>query len=97
MVYIPNNKILHIFYLFLFRGVVKLELRCPQNVNGIIIVNPKSDWSFEALMSKLNSLELKLGSLSKFHVHFTKRESRYSILFIGGIGLIKSLFGIFVI
>ena len=55
------------------------------------------DWSFEALVPELNSLELKLSSSSKFPVPFTKRESQYSILFIGGIGLIKSLFRRFII
>ena len=85
------------FYFILFRGAVKLELRDPQNVNETIVADLKPDWSFEALMSKMNSLKLKLNSSSKFPIPFTKRESRYSIMFIGGIGLIKSLFRIFII
>lgn len=57
-------------------GAVKLELRCPQNENGIIAADPEPDWSFEALVSELNSLELKLNSSSIFPIPFTKTESR---------------------
>ncbi|KAK6922306.1 mRNA export factor GLE1-like [Dillenia turbinata] len=44
-------------------GAIKLELRYPQNVNGIS-VDPRPDWSFDDLMSQLNTLEKKLGSPS---------------------------------
>lgn len=59
----------------LFRGTVKLELRCPQNVDGIA-ADPDPDWSFDALLSELNTLEMKLDGSSKFQVPFIKSESR---------------------
>ncbi|OMO93411.1 GLE1-like protein [Corchorus capsularis] len=44
-------------------GAVKLEIRCPRNVNGIGI-EPDPDWSFDALLSELDSLEKKLINVS---------------------------------
>lgn len=40
-------------------GMIKLELRCPKNVNGIS-VDPNPNWNLNDLMSELNSLESKL-------------------------------------
>ncbi|KNA25697.1 hypothetical protein SOVF_003200 [Spinacia oleracea] len=39
--------------------MIKLELRCPKNVNGISI-DPNPSWNFNDLMSELSSLENKL-------------------------------------
>lgn len=51
-----------------------MELRCPQKVDGIAI-DPEPDWSFDALLSELNSLETRLNASSK-PVPFTKTKSR---------------------
>ena len=59
----------------LFRGAVKLELRCPQTVEGIA-ADPEPDWSFDALLTELNALETKLSSSSKVPMPFTKVQSR---------------------
>ncbi|XP_062103969.1 mRNA export factor GLE1-like [Humulus lupulus] len=56
-------------------GVVKLELRCPQTVEGIA-ADPEPDWSFDALLTELNALETKLSSSSKVPMPFTKVQSR---------------------
>ncbi|CAK9144528.1 unnamed protein product, partial [Ilex paraguariensis] len=56
-------------------GAITLELRCPQNVDGIPI-DPQPDWSFDTLLSELNSIEKKLNSSSKFSLPFTKMELR---------------------
>ncbi|KAH9772933.1 protein GLE1 [Citrus sinensis] len=58
----------------MYRGAIKLELRCPQKVDGIAI-DPEPDWSFDALLSELNSLETRLNASSK-PVPFTKTKSR---------------------
>lgn len=58
----------------MYRGAIKLELQCPQKVDGITI-DPEPDWSFDALLSELNSLETKLNGSSK-PVPFTKTKSR---------------------
>lgn len=58
-----------------FRGAFKLELRCPQNVDGVA-VDPVPDWSFDALISELNALEIKLKTFSKIPVPFIKERSR---------------------
>ncbi|CAL1403717.1 unnamed protein product [Linum trigynum] len=55
-------------------GAVKLELRCcPQRVLGLA-VEPEPKWSFESLLSELDSLEEKLSLPANFPVPFT--ESR---------------------
>ncbi|KAF6154366.1 hypothetical protein GIB67_026822 [Kingdonia uniflora] len=41
------------------RGALKLEVRCPQQVGGLN-VDPDSNWSWNALIFEVNSLELKL-------------------------------------
>ncbi|XP_062109789.1 mRNA export factor GLE1-like [Humulus lupulus] len=56
-------------------GAVKLELRCPQTVEGIA-ADPEPDWSFDALLTELNALETKLSSSSKVPMPFTKVQSR---------------------
>ena len=59
----------------LIRGAIKLELRCPQIVDGIA-ADPEPDWSFDALLSELNALENNLTS-SKTPLPFTKiQQSR---------------------
>ncbi|TQD82181.1 hypothetical protein C1H46_032269, partial [Malus baccata] len=58
-----------------FRGALKLELRCPQTVDGIS-VDPKPDWSFESLLSELDALEQKISSSSKVSGSFTKEKPR---------------------
>ncbi|XP_030510978.1 mRNA export factor GLE1 isoform X5 [Cannabis sativa] len=55
-------------------GAVKLELRCPKNVEGIA-ADPEPDWSFDALLTELNALETKLSSSSKIPMPFTKVQS----------------------
>ncbi|GFY91464.1 hypothetical protein Acr_07g0016600 [Actinidia rufa] len=45
------------------RGAIKLELRCPQTVGGIV-VDPQPDWSFNTLLSELTSIEKKLNASS---------------------------------
>ncbi|GLU21729.1 hypothetical protein SLE2022_378500 [Rubroshorea leprosula] len=57
------------------KGIVKLEIPCPQNVNGVAL-DPKPDWSFEALLSELDSLEEKLNESSSVPFPFTKTNSR---------------------
>lgn len=58
-----------------FRGALKLELRCPQTVDGIS-VDPNPDWSFESLLSELDALEQKISSSSKVSGSFTKEKPR---------------------
>lgn len=61
-----------------YRGAVKLDLHCPQRVDGIA-ADPEPDWSFDALVSELNALEMKLTA--SFTSPFpTKTISRYYIL-----------------
>ncbi|KAK3026051.1 hypothetical protein RJ639_042543 [Escallonia herrerae] len=52
-----------------------LELRCPPSVEGIA-VNLQPDWSFDSLISELNSLEKKLNASSTFPLPFNKTRSR---------------------
>ncbi|XP_043724631.1 protein GLE1 isoform X7 [Telopea speciosissima] len=54
-------------------GAVKLELRCPKNINGVA-VDPQPNWSLDSLTSELNSLQLNASSLR--HVPFTKSRIR---------------------
>ncbi|PSS26912.1 hypothetical protein CEY00_Acc08209, partial [Actinidia chinensis var. chinensis] len=56
-------------------GAIKLELRCPQTVGGIV-VDPQPDWSFNTLLSELTSIEKKLNASSGFPLPFTKTKSR---------------------
>ncbi|XP_057948831.1 mRNA export factor GLE1 isoform X2 [Malania oleifera] len=56
-------------------GAVKLELRGPENVNGIV-ADPKPDWSFDTLLLELNALEHTLNASSLVPVPFTKTRSR---------------------
>ncbi|KAM3356378.1 mRNA export factor GLE1 isoform X1 [Capsicum galapagoense] len=52
-------------------GAVKLQLPLPKNVDGVTL-DPNPDWTFDALLVELNSIEKKLNASSKF----TKTESR---------------------
>ncbi|KAK9063472.1 hypothetical protein SSX86_017342 [Deinandra increscens subsp. villosa] len=61
-----------------FRGIVKFDLRCPQRVNGII-ADPQVDWSFDELISELNTIDHKLQASSLVPLHFTNTRSRYHI------------------
>ncbi|XP_020411178.1 protein GLE1 isoform X1 [Prunus persica] len=56
-------------------GAFKLELRCPQKVDGIAL-DPEPDWSFGALLSEIDELERKINSSSKVSVPFTKERPR---------------------
>lgn len=62
--------------IYAFRGAFKLELRCPQKVDGIAL-DPEPDWSFGALLSEIDELERKINSSSKVSVPFTKERPRY--------------------
>ncbi|XVF43865.1 hypothetical protein PTKIN_Ptkin02bG0074600 [Pterospermum kingtungense] len=55
-------------------GAIKLEIRCPQTVNGIGI-DPDPNWSFDALISELDSLEKKLEASSSIPLPFRKTKS----------------------
>merc|ERR1712192_71014 len=52
-------------------GVIKLEPRCPQRIDGMAI-DPEPHWKFDALLSELNSLETKLSSSTNVPAPFTK-------------------------
>nr|KJB78021.1 hypothetical protein B456_012G173500 [Gossypium raimondii] len=54
---------------------VKLEIRCPQIVNGIGL-EPDPDWSFKSLLLELDSLEKKLNLSSSVSLPFAKTKSR---------------------
>ncbi|XP_027773034.1 protein GLE1 isoform X1 [Solanum pennellii] len=56
-------------------GAVKLQLPLPKSVDGVT-VDPNPDWTFDALLVELNSIEKKLNPSSKFPIPFTKTESR---------------------
>ncbi|KAH7857708.1 hypothetical protein Vadar_015617 [Vaccinium darrowii] len=56
-------------------GAVKLELRCPKSVGGVMI-DPQPDWSFDTLLSELSSIEEKLNISPSFPLPFTKTKSR---------------------
>ncbi|KAL4592240.1 hypothetical protein LXL04_005228 [Taraxacum kok-saghyz] len=55
-------------------GRVKLELRCPQRVHGIV-ADPQVDWSFDELISELNAVDQKLQTSSLVPLPFTKTHS----------------------
>lgn len=55
---------------------MRLELRCPQRVDGID-VDPEPDCTFNALLSELNSLEMRLNTTAKVPGRFTKARPRY--------------------
>lgn len=61
------------------RGAVKLQLPLPKSVDGVTL-DPNPDWTFDALLVELNSIEKKLNPSSKFPIPFTKTESRYVLL-----------------
>ncbi|KAL0421471.1 UNVERIFIED_CONTAM: protein GLE1 [Sesamum latifolium] len=56
-------------------GAVKLELRSPQNVNGIA-ADPQPDWSFDNLLSELDEIDKKQNVTLDFPVPFTKTQPR---------------------
>ncbi|XP_050204269.1 mRNA export factor GLE1 [Mercurialis annua] len=56
-------------------GALKLEIPGPQTVNEVG-VDPDPDWSFDSLLSELNSLENKLKSSSQSSFHFSTSQSR---------------------
>ncbi|KAL0385447.1 UNVERIFIED_CONTAM: protein GLE1 [Sesamum radiatum] len=56
-------------------GAVKLDLRSPQNVNGIA-ADPQPDWSFDNLLSELDEIDKKLNVTLDFPVPFTKTQPR---------------------
>ncbi|KAL3339243.1 hypothetical protein AABB24_028068 [Solanum stoloniferum] len=56
-------------------GAVKLQLPLPKSVDGVTL-DPNPDWTFDALLVELNSIEKKLNASSKFPIPFTKTESR---------------------
>ncbi|XP_022726258.1 protein GLE1-like isoform X2 [Durio zibethinus] len=56
-------------------GVVKLEIQCPETVNGIGL-EPDPDWSFDTLLSELDSLEKTLNVSSSVPLPLAKTKSR---------------------
>ncbi|KAL7611896.1 hypothetical protein Lser_V15G07315 [Lactuca serriola] len=63
-----------------FRRGVKLELRCPQCVHGII-ADPQIGWSFDELLSELNVVDHKLQAFSLVPLlPFSKTHSRYYVI-----------------
>ncbi|XP_028760840.1 protein GLE1 isoform X2 [Neltuma alba] len=63
LVELPINKLPikspNITASFKTMGAVKLDLRCPLGAEGIA-AEPEPDWTFDALISELNALEMKL-------------------------------------
>ncbi|GMJ08216.1 embryo defective 1745, A. thaliana homolog of yeast GLE1 [Hibiscus trionum] len=57
------------------KEVVKLQIPCPQSVNGVGL-EPDPDWSFRTLLSELDALEKKLNISSSVPLPFTKTKSR---------------------
>ncbi|KAI7742627.1 hypothetical protein M8C21_029585 [Ambrosia artemisiifolia] len=73
----PANQTLSSSYtpgLHLIWGIVQFDLRCAQCVNGII-ADPQSDWSFDELISELNTIDRKLQASSPVPLHLTKTHS----------------------
>ena len=64
------------FFWYTIRGVIKLEPRCPQRIDGMAI-DPEPNWKFDALLSELNSLETKLSSSTNVPAPFAKSRPRY--------------------
>ncbi|KAJ4846668.1 hypothetical protein Tsubulata_049141, partial [Turnera subulata] len=56
-------------------GAIKLELPCPQNVHGIA-ADPEPDWSFDSLLSEIDSIENQLKASSSIPLPFAKAQSR---------------------
>ncbi|XAR64473.1 hypothetical protein NMG60_11024833 [Bertholletia excelsa] len=56
-------------------GAIKLELQCPQSVDGVVI-EPQPDWTFDSLLSELSSIEKKLNTASAFPLPFAKTKLR---------------------
>ncbi|KAK6159635.1 hypothetical protein DH2020_003016 [Rehmannia glutinosa] len=54
-------------------GAIELELRCPKNVNGIA-ADPQPDWSFDNLLSELDSINQRQNVALDFPVPFTKTQ-----------------------
>lgn len=68
------DKVHQLSDVLMMRGGVKLELRCPQRVGGII-ADPQIDWSFDELLSELNAVDHKLQASSLVSLPFTKTHS----------------------
>nr|GMD42012.1 protein GLE1 isoform X2 [Ipomoea batatas] len=56
------------------RVAVKFKLTVPENVDGIAL-DPEPDWSFDALLLELNSIERKITASPKFPA-YTKMQPR---------------------
>ncbi|KVF77127.1 hypothetical protein Ccrd_026683, partial [Cynara cardunculus var. scolymus] len=65
--------------LFVAMGCVKLELRCPQRVGGII-ADPQIDWSLDELLSEFNVIYHRLQASTLVSLPFTKTHSWYHVL-----------------
>lgn len=68
-------------FVYNIRGAIELELRCPHDVNGIA-ADPQPDWSFDNLLSELDSIEKKLTVTSDILASFTKRQPRFVSSFL---------------
>lgn len=56
-------------------GPVSLEVRYPKEIDGIA-ADPQPDWSFNALLLELNSVENKLKASPKFSYPFSNAHTR---------------------
>ncbi|KZV17800.1 hypothetical protein F511_01609 [Dorcoceras hygrometricum] len=57
------------------KRVINLELRCPKIVNGIT-ADPQPDWSFDSLLSELDSIEKQLSTSLDLSAPFDKKKPR---------------------
>lgn len=57
---------------------MKFKLTVPENVDGIAL-DPEPDWSFDALLLELNSIERKITASPKFPA-YTKMQPRFVFL-----------------
>ncbi|XP_051120161.1 mRNA export factor GLE1 isoform X2 [Andrographis paniculata] len=56
-------------------GAFELQLRCPQNINGIA-ADPQPDWSFDNLLHELDSIEQRQNVNIEYPGRFAKTQPR---------------------
>ncbi|XP_071702057.1 mRNA export factor GLE1 [Rutidosis leptorrhynchoides] len=55
-------------------GIVQFDIRCPQCVGGML-ADPHIDWSFDDLITELNTIDEKLQASTLVPLHFSKTQS----------------------